>query len=142
MSKVVVIGAGPAGITASIYLKRAGIELVLIEKMMPGGKISLTHKIDNYPGFSSIGGSDLANQMMNQLMENNIEISIFNYSLNKDDHFPKTSVLCYSLIENDERIDIVDIIFNKDEIETIEIYKYMTLKELYNDKHFKILEMF
>lgn len=74
MSKVVVIGAGPAGITASIYLKRAGIELVLIEKMMPGGKISLTHKIDNYPGFSSIGGSDLANQMMNQLMENNIEI--------------------------------------------------------------------
>ena len=74
MSKVVVIGAGPAGITASIYLKRAGIDLVLIEKMMPGGKISLTHKIDNYPGFTSIGGSDLANHMMNQLMENNIEI--------------------------------------------------------------------
>ena len=74
MSKVVVIGAGPAGITASIYLKRAGIDLVLIEKMMPGGKISLTHKIDNYPGFTSIGGNDLANHMMNQLMENNIEI--------------------------------------------------------------------
>ena len=74
MSKVVVIGACPAGITASIYLKRAGIDLVLIEKMMPGGKISLTHKIDNYPGFTSIGGSDLANHMMNQLMENNIEI--------------------------------------------------------------------
>lgn len=74
MSKVVVIGAGPAGITASIYLKRAGIDLVFIEKMMPGGKISLTHKIDNYPGFTSIGGSDLANHMMNQLMENNIEI--------------------------------------------------------------------
>ena len=74
MSKVVVIGAGPAGITASIYLKRAGIDLVLIEKMMPGGKISLTHKIDNYPGFTSIGGSDLANHMMNQLMGNNIEI--------------------------------------------------------------------
>lgn len=74
MSKVVVVGAGPAGITASIYLKRAGIDLVLIEKMMPGGKISLTHKIDNYPGFTSIGGSDLANHMMNQLMENNIEI--------------------------------------------------------------------
>ena len=73
---------------------------------------------------------------------NNIEISIFNYSLNKDDHFPKTSVLCYSLIENNERIDIVDIIFNKDEIETIEIYKYMTLKDLYNDEHFKILELF
>ena len=74
MSKVVIVGAGPAGITAAIYLKRGGIEPVLIEKMMPGGKVSLTHKVDNYPGFSSIGGSDLANEFMNQLMANNIEI--------------------------------------------------------------------
>jgi thioredoxin reductase (NADPH) len=75
MSKVVIIGAGPAGITAAIYLKRGGIEPILIEKMMPGGKVSLTHKIDNYPGFTSIGGSDFANNLMNQLMENNIEIT-------------------------------------------------------------------
>ena len=74
MSKVIIVGAGPAGITAAIYLKRGGIEPILIEKMMPGGKVSLTHKIDNYPGFTSIGGSDLANQMMNQLMENNIDV--------------------------------------------------------------------
>lgn len=74
MSKVVIVGAGPAGITAAIYLKRGGIEPILIEKMMPGGKVSLTHKVDNYPGFSSIGGSDLANEFMNQLMANNIEI--------------------------------------------------------------------
>ena len=74
MSKVVIVGAGPAGITAAIYLKRGGIEPILIEKMMPGGKVSLTHKVDNYPGFTSIGGSDLANEFMNQLMANNIEI--------------------------------------------------------------------
>ena len=74
MNKVVIIGAGPAGITASIYLKRGGVEPILIEKMMPGGKISLTHKIDNYPGYISIGGSDLANVLMNQLMENSIDI--------------------------------------------------------------------
>ena len=74
MSKVLIVGAGPAGITAAIYLKRGGIEPILIEKMMPGGKVSLTHKVDNYPGFSSIGGSDLANEFMNQLMANNIEI--------------------------------------------------------------------
>lgn len=74
MSRVVIVGAGPAGITAAIYLKRGGIEPILIEKMMPGGKVSLTHKVDNYPGFSSIGGSDLANEFMNQLMANNIEI--------------------------------------------------------------------
>ena len=74
MSKVVIIGAGPAGITAALYLKRGGIEPILIEKMMPGGTVSLTHKVDNYPGFSSIVGSDLANEFMNQLMANNIEI--------------------------------------------------------------------
>lgn len=75
MNKVAIIGAGPSGITASIYLKRGGIDAVLFEKMMPGGKVSLTHKIDNYPGFTSIGGSDLANQFINQLMENNIDIN-------------------------------------------------------------------
>lgn len=74
MSRVVIVGAGPAGITAAIYLKRGGIEPILIEKMMPGGKVSLTHKVDNYPGFSSIVGSDLANEFMNQLIANNIEI--------------------------------------------------------------------
>lgn len=74
MKKVVVIGAGPAGITAAIYLKRGGFSPILIEKMMPGGKVSLTHKIDNYPGFTSIGGSDLANNFMDQLMQNDIEV--------------------------------------------------------------------
>lgn len=72
--KVIVVGAGPAGITASIYLRRGGFTPILIEKMMPGGKISLTHKIDNYPGFSSIGGSDLANNLMEQLMQNQIDV--------------------------------------------------------------------
>lgn len=73
--KVAIIGAGPAGITASIYLKRAGIDFSLFEKNMPGGKLSLTHKINNYPGYSSISGTDLAFQMMNQLQDNNIEIT-------------------------------------------------------------------
>lgn len=75
MKTVVVVGAGPAGITAAIYLKRGGFNPILIEKMMPGGKVSLTHKIDNYPGFSSIGGSDFANNLMEQLMQNEIDIT-------------------------------------------------------------------
>lgn len=74
MKKVVIVGAGPAGITAALYLKRGGFEPILIEKMMPGGKVSLTHKIDNYPGFTSISGSELADNLMNQLSENNIDI--------------------------------------------------------------------
>lgn len=72
---VIIIGAGPSGITASIYLKRAGVDPFLVESYMPGGKLSSTFKIDNYPGYSSINGSDLAFKMMDQLKENNIEIN-------------------------------------------------------------------
>lgn len=72
--KVIIIGSGPAGITASIYLKRSGMEPYLIESYMPGGKLSSTYKIDNYPGFDSINGSDLAFKMMDQLTKNQIDI--------------------------------------------------------------------
>lgn len=74
MKRCLVIGAGPSGITASIYLKRSGVEPYLVEKSMPGGKIPLTYKIDNYPGFKSINGFDLANEFVNQLNANNIKI--------------------------------------------------------------------
>lgn len=76
--EIIIIGSGPAGITASIYLKRAGFTPYLIENSMPGGKLSLTYKIDNYPGFDSIMGSDLAFKMMNQLSKNNIDINFEN----------------------------------------------------------------
>ncbi len=72
--EIVVIGAGPGGITASIYLKRAGYSPYLIEKNMPGGKIPLTYSIENYPGFDSVSGSDLAMKMVDQLTANQIEI--------------------------------------------------------------------
>lgn len=72
--KVIVVGAGPSGITACIYLKRAGFDPYLIESSMPGGKISSTFKVDNYPGFDSISGVDLAFKMMDQLQKNEIEI--------------------------------------------------------------------
>lgn len=72
--KVIVIGAGPSGITACIYLKRAGFDPYLIESTMPGGKISSTFRVDNYPGFDSISGADLAFKMMGQLQKNEIEI--------------------------------------------------------------------
>jgi thioredoxin reductase (NADPH) len=74
MKRCLIIGAGPSGITASIYLKRSGVEPYLVEKSMPGGKVPLTYKIDNYPGFKSINGFDLANEFVNQLNVNNIKI--------------------------------------------------------------------
>ena len=61
--EIVIIGAGPAGMTAALYATRAGLKVALIEKSAPGGKLVKTHQIQNYPGIASIGGADLAYQM-------------------------------------------------------------------------------
>ena len=47
----VIIGGGPAGYTAAMYAARAGFDVVVIERMSPGGQMALTGDIDNYPGF-------------------------------------------------------------------------------------------
>jgi thioredoxin reductase (NADPH) len=64
---VVVIGSGVAGITASIYLKRANINFCLIEKEAPGGQINKSSIIENYPGFTSITGPELAMKFYEQI---------------------------------------------------------------------------
>lgn len=63
----IIIGSGVAGMTAALYLKRAGINTLVIEKESPGGQITKTSKIDNYPGYISIEGVDLALNIFNQL---------------------------------------------------------------------------
>ena len=47
----IIIGGGPGGYTAALYAVRAGLDTVLLEKMYPGGQMTQTHQIDNYPGF-------------------------------------------------------------------------------------------
>ena len=56
---VVIIGGGPAGLSAAIYALRARLSIVLIEKMAVGGQIALTDNIENYPGFPSLSGVEL-----------------------------------------------------------------------------------
>lgn len=65
MYDVIIVGGGPAGLTAGIYACRAGLKTLLIERMMPGGQIGLTSTIENYPGFEKIDGVDLAIKMHN-----------------------------------------------------------------------------
>ena len=55
----IIIGGGPAGVTAGIYATRAGLKTVIIEEMVVGGQASFTYEIDNYPGFSKISGMEL-----------------------------------------------------------------------------------
>lgn len=60
MLDVVIIGSGPAGLSAAIYAKRAGLEAVTIEKNpMSGGQVLNTYEVDNYPGLPGINGFDL-----------------------------------------------------------------------------------
>lgn len=64
---VIMIGAGPAALSAAIYTTREDIETVLFEKGIPGGLAAVTDKIDNYPGFpDGIAGLDLANNLQQQ----------------------------------------------------------------------------
>lgn len=62
----VVIGSGPAGIAAAIYLKRANLNVVMLDSNAPGGQINRISSIENYPGFTKITGADLAFNMFTQ----------------------------------------------------------------------------
>ena len=64
---MIVIGGGPAGYTAALYASRAGLDTLLFERLYAGGQMSLTHEIENYPGFEEgIDGFSLAEKMKSQ----------------------------------------------------------------------------
>ena len=64
---IAIIGAGPAGLSAAVYAARGGLKTVIFEKMLPGGQITLTDEIENYPGIpETIDGFEIANRMKKQ----------------------------------------------------------------------------
>ena len=64
MYDIIIIGAGPAGLTAAIYAMRADKSILLLEKENFGGQITFSPKVENYPGFTSVSGSELAEQLL------------------------------------------------------------------------------
>lgn len=73
MYDIIVIGGGPAGLTAAIYGLRLGKTVLVIEKENFGGQMTFSPKIENYPGFVSISGSELAQNMVEQAGEQGAE---------------------------------------------------------------------
>lgn len=75
---ILILGGGPAGLTAAIYAARAKMKVVLLEMMLTGGQMRDTVLIENYPGFISITGDDLAGLMTEQAK--NLGAQILNFS--------------------------------------------------------------
>lgn len=72
--KVVILGSGIAGMTAGIYLKRGGLDVIIVEDNIPGGVLNEIPSIENYPGYEEISGPDLAMNIYNQLTKLGVKI--------------------------------------------------------------------
>lgn len=72
---LIIIGGGPAGLTAGLYAARAQMKTLIVEKMLPGGQVAVTDVIENYPGFLSINGPDLAEIMEKQCRQFGVEFA-------------------------------------------------------------------
>ena len=74
---VIIIGAGPAGLTAGIYCAQAGLNVLTLEEMTVGGEILNIEKLENYPGFSDgIAGAQLGMEIMTQAMNYGVQIQL------------------------------------------------------------------
>ncbi len=76
MYDIIIIGAGPAGLTAAIYARRAEKSVLIIEKEAFGGQMAYSPCIENYPGFESVSGAELADKMVSQALALGAEIEL------------------------------------------------------------------
>ncbi len=76
MYDIIVVGGGPAGMTAALYAQRNGKHALVIEKAGFGGQITNSPKVENFPGSVTISGNELADKMFSQIMEQGADIEI------------------------------------------------------------------
>lgn len=94
MKDLIIIGAGPGGVTAAIYAKRSNLDLLVFEKSCVGGNVVNAFEIENYPGVGKIVGADLAINFLNELDALNIEVNYEEIKEVKkvDDYFKVTTI--------------------------------------------------
>lgn len=86
MYDLIIIGAGPAGMTAALYAARSNLKVLILEKYIHGGQMQNTADIENYPGFVSISGAELSDNMLDSLEKFNVSInyeSVINITNNR-----------------------------------------------------------
>ncbi len=76
MTDIVIIGGGPAGLTAAVYACRAGKSALVLEKAGFGGQITYSHKIENFPSALSISGTELADKMVDQAISQGAQVEL------------------------------------------------------------------
>lgn len=76
MHDIIVIGGGPAGLTAALYALRAGKSVLVIEKSTFGGQITWSPKVENYPGIPSVSGAELGDKFVAQAIEQGAELEL------------------------------------------------------------------
>ena len=94
MYDLIIIGGGPAGLTAGIYAQRARLKTVMLEKQMVGGQIAVSDVIENFPGFPSISGAGLMEKFEEHAKGLGLEIQfaeVLNIETDGDDKVVKTS---------------------------------------------------
>ena len=87
---IIIIGSGPAGYTSSIYAGRANTKCLLLQGLVPGGQLTTTTEIENFPGFESINGYEFMQKLKDQAIKNNCEIkdeTVIEIKKNNKDHF-------------------------------------------------------
>lgn len=76
MTDVIIIGAGPAGLTAALYAARAGLSVLVFEKNIYGGQVAVTSEVENYPAIERITGAEFSKSLYKQVIKQNVEVRL------------------------------------------------------------------
>lgn len=95
MYDIIIVGAGPAGLTAALYALRADKSVLVLEKGTFGGQITYSPQIENYPGFAQMSGNEFAEKLIDQVLSQGAEIEMETVTEIRDNGATKTVVTEY-----------------------------------------------
>ena len=76
MVDIIIVGAGPAGLTAAVYARRAGRTVMVLERESFGGQIVYSPKVENYPGFLALSGAEFGEKLVDQAIHHGVELEL------------------------------------------------------------------